>query len=205
MKKSIKKELEKEINYIYNMDDRLDNVISKIEFNENNIPSRPSFNFKLILYPVVTLLLCFVTSLSTYFITNSMLNGNSHHGTSNNENEHIEAALEQIKGYCDTYQINPEYSFRAKDLINIYIYSGEKLNNNINDKMYFIQLIYIADSSIDTYVEFQNQNDNTKIINNPNHQEVYLINDSFEMTDEITISLYFDENIIFKNTLNLNI
>lgn len=205
MKKSIKRELEKETNDIYNMDDRLDNVISKIEFNENNIPSRQSFNFKLILYPVVTLLLCFVTSLSTYFITNSMLNGNSHHGTSNNENEHIEAALEQIKGYCDTYQINPEYSFRAKDLINIYIYSGEKLNNNINDKMYFIQLIYIADSSIDTYVEFQNQNDNTKIINNPNHQEVYLINDSFEMTDEITISLYFDENIIFKNTLNLNI
>lgn len=205
MKKSIKRELEKETNDIYNMDDRLDNVISKIEFNDNNIPSRPSFNFKLILYPVVTLLLCFVTSLSTYFITNSMLNGNSHHGTSNNENEYIEVALEQIKGYCDTYQKSPEYTFRAKDLIHIYIYSGEKLNNNINDKMYFIQLIYIADSSIDTYVEFQNQNDNTKIINNPNHQEVYLINDSFEMTDEITMSLYFDENIIFKNTLNLNI
>ena len=205
MKKSIKRELEKETNDIYNMDDRLDNVISKIEFNEDNIPSRPSFNFKLILYPVVTLLLCFVTSLSTYFITNSMLNGNSHHGTSNNENEYIEVALEQIKGYCDTYQKSPEYTFRTKGLIYTYIYSGEKVNNDLFEKMYFIQLVYLVDNDIDSYINIYNQDNDIRTINNPNHQEVYLINDNFEITDEITISIYLNKNEILKNTLNLNI
>ncbi len=62
MNKTIRDKLIKESNELFNMDDRLDNILDKIEFREKNI--KKSFNFQYVLYPVLVLLLCFTSIIS---------------------------------------------------------------------------------------------------------------------------------------------
>ena len=83
MDKRIREKLKVESNELFNMDDRLDNVLDKIEFKEEKI--KKSFNFNYVLYPVLLMLLCFTSAISLRNLTIS----NSSNSVSNSTNSNI--------------------------------------------------------------------------------------------------------------------
>lgn len=199
MNKKVVKRLKNEANELFNMDDRLDNVLSKIEFNNNTNISTSKFNFKYILYPVITLLLCFISSLSTYYIVKPKESNIPHEIIINND-ENVQVAIEQIKAQCDTYDQFPVYSYMPMERIQMNIYKGIKFSDDIIN-MYFIQVCYLLDNKDNINVEIINQNNEKKNIDNPIHQQVYTINENYLLTDEINVNMYKSDDLVFSTII----
>ena len=54
MNKEVKNKLIEESNELFNIDDRLDNVLDNIEFDENKNYYKKPFSIKKLLYPLIT-------------------------------------------------------------------------------------------------------------------------------------------------------
>ena len=201
MNKKIKEKLKKEYNDIYNMDDRLENVLSKIEFNEELNTPKSSFNFKLILYPLITIMLCVLSSVSTYYFVKPNESNTPHEVIINND-ENVQKAVEQIKNYCDTYDQFPLYSYMPIERIQMNIYKGIKFSDDIIE-MYFIQVCYLLDNKDNINIEFINKNNEEKNIENPNHQQVYVINENYSLSNELIINMYKTNDLVFSTIIKI--
>ena len=199
MNKKVIKRLKKEADDLFNMDDRLDNVLSKIEFNNNTNISMSKFKFKYILYPVTTLLLCFISSLSTYYIVKPKESNIPHEVIINND-ENVQVAIEQIKTQCDTYDQFPVYSYMPMERIQMNIYKGIKFSDDIIN-MYFVQVCYLLDNKDYINVEIINKNNEKKNVENPIHQKVYTINENYLLTDEIEVNMYKSNDLAFSTII----
>ena len=109
MDKRIREKLKVESNELFNMDDRLDNVLDKIEFKEEKI--KKSFNFNYVLYPVLLMLLCFTSAISLRNLTIS----NSSNSVSNSTNSNIILTKPKTFDEADYfYDFNRQFASKRK-------------------------------------------------------------------------------------------
>lgn len=202
MSKKIKDMLKNESRQLIDIQDNFGEVKNKIKMQKNyEDKNYVIFNKKsfLLFSSLVTLLICIVSSFTTYYVV-SQNEENKFHEVIVDNNKNVEIAIEQIKNVCDSYEEYPISSFYVDDGVCVNIYSGIKYSDQI-ENLYFLQVCYLLNKEFNITIEFMNMDNIKNSFTEPNDLYVYQINDSYDTTSQLKMKVYSYNREIFNAIL----
>lgn len=189
-----KRQVDKELERIYGMNAKLDEIKSKIVFKKE----KDYFTFKKVRFAFIStaiiLMVGAISGISCYFIGSN--NDNTHLSTSITEDEIIKEGLEYVDSKCDSRVSLPINTFYIDDDFSLYIYKGFK-ESTPNIDYLFYQIVEYDSEDRQILLSFSSESEQEYNISINEDNYLGEINgDFFTISSYLNIEVYNFEELL---------